>query len=226
MKQKIKDCFQLLKNVFIPQKSTSYLSVFQRTIAICLWIMVLFIISSAAIEAIQTKSHWLSFLENIFIGVSCSAFVVIVTVYLQFISEHTKLFREHNSALLDFLFYIGMEIEIPSQSYEDRLRRIEKITATRSEYMNVRFDLIWYDPKKDRINSELIKRATPIIFASREFCVNKQSLDRINITSKDFNEVVDAAVTLADTKKTLSSYTFNLLRIDDSKDEQEGEITP
>lgn len=226
MKQRIKDFIRFIKNVLLPQKSSSYLAVFQKTIAVCLWIVLLSVIGAVVIEAIQIESHWLSFLENILVGVSCSAFVVIVSAYLQFVSEHSKLYRKHNAALNYFLANVYFEIETPSETHDFRSWRIEKLKSDRREYADICLDLIWYDPVKERLFRDLLGKVFRIIFAVDNFCLTEQSLEKIDVSPKSFNETVDAAIALADTEEAPSNDLFKLLKIDVDKPDKEGETTP
>ncbi len=222
MKQQIKDFVRLIKNITLPQKSNSCLSVFQKTIAVCLWIVLLSVIGAVAIVATQFKSHWLSFLENILVGVSCSAFVVIVSAYLQFVSEHSKMYHKHNAALNSFLFNVSIEIELPSQTPESRSWSIAKITSALRDYQDIFLDLIWYDPYKERKYRELLGKVFPIIHAVDLFRHTERSLIRLDVSPEAFNETVDAAIALADTKEAPSNDLFKMLRINiDEQDKTE-----
>ena len=226
MKQRIKDFFLFLKNVLIPQKSNSYLAVFQKTIAVCLWIVLLSVIGSVVIEVLQIKSNWLSFLENIFVGIGCSAFVVVVSAYLQFVSEHTKLYRKHNTALNYFLANVRFEIGAPSETHEFRSWRIEKIRADRREYVDYCLDLIWYDPDKERKFRDLLGKVFRIVYAVDNFCLTEHSLEKLDVSPESFNETVDAAIALAKTNDAPSNDLFEMLKIDLKKPDKEGENAP
>lgn len=184
-----------LKNLFIPPKGSDTLSLQQKTITISLWIILLFCVLSILIEAINLKNHWLSFVENLMIGIACSAIVVVVTVFLQFKAEQENRIREHNSALYQLLSCIKaclLESNIPI-SKEQYL--LDSLYNRRDNYIDHGLGLRWYSNRKVREYFDVIKNALPLIIPLLEkYPIASLSDYQEKISPQMYNDAVKAAI--------------------------------
>jgi len=103
----LKSTHVFLKNLLKPKKSNNTLFLYQRTIAVSLWIIIILGVASIGIEVVNSSNHWIIFIQNGMVGIACSAVVVVVTVYLQFKTEQGKNIETHNKCLYQLLTCIN-----------------------------------------------------------------------------------------------------------------------
>lgn len=208
LKERIKRRFDsvsyFLSCTFIPTKGSDSLSLHQKTVTISLWIIMILSLSSALIEGFNSDNHWLNFAENMMIGIVCSAFVVVVTVCLQFKAEQENRVKKHNTAVYKLLSCIKVcmfETAIPytEEEHEKELDLLDSLYEKRDLYMDNGFGLHWYSARKMHEYYDVLTKVIPLIIPLLErypiLCLEDY---REKITSKMYNDAVESAIVFSE----------------------------
>ena len=209
-----------LKRVFIPAKGSDSLSLHQKTVTISLWIIVILTFFAVQIEGLRSDNHWLTFVENLMIGIVCSAFVVVVTVFLQFKAEQENRIKEHNSALYHLLSCIKacLSEDVRSRDREDYL--LDSLFRECDSYYNDGLGICWYSAEKSQQYFDVILKVLPLtIPVVRRRPIQTLAEYRSEIPVDDYNLAVAAAITFtANYVSGQSANRFKGLTYEVSKD--------
>ncbi len=195
----------------------------QRTIAICLWLFMLCILCSVFLEAKDACNHWLSFSKNYLIGISCSALIVVVSVFLQFKHEQDKSFREFKSSLFLFLSVVNIELLCPTETFEQYLSRIETLSSSKEEYNEFAYSLFWYNAKKNEEYRKLVGLMLSVTNAVGKLCSNKQTIARLDFPVEKYNNIIDSAIAFTKEDLLYNDKLFGFLKIDSKNPCQDEE---
>ena len=220
IKNLLSDVPFFMKRVFIPAKGSDSLSLHQKTVTISIWIIVILTLSAVLIEGCSSDNHWLTFAENLMIGIVCSAFVVVVTVFLQFKAEQENRIKEHNSALYHLLSCIKacLTEDVQSRGREDYL--LDSLFRECDSYYNDGLGICWYSAEKSQQYFDVILKVLPLtIPAVRRRPIQSLAEYRNETPIDDYNLAVAAAITFtADYVSGQSANRFESLTYEVSKD--------
>lgn len=220
IKNLLSDVPFFMKRVFIPAKGSDSLSLHQKTVTISIWIIMILTLSAVLIEGCSSDNHWLTFAENLMIGIVCSAFVVVVTVFLQFKAEQENRIKEHNSALYHLLSCIKacLTEDVQSRGREDYL--LDSLFRECDSYYNDGLGICWYSAEKSQQYFDVILKVLPLtIPAVRRRPIQSLAEYRSEIPIDDYNLAVATAITFtADYVSGQSANRFESLTYEVSKD--------
>ena len=220
IKRRIDSVSYFLKSVFVAAKGSDSLSLHQKTVTISIWIIVILTLSAVLIEGCSSDNHWLTFAENLMIGIVCSAFVVVVTVFLQFKAEQENRIKEHNSALYHLLSCIKVCLteDVQSRGREDYL--LDSLFRECDSYYNDGLGICWYSAEKSQQYFDVILKVLPLtIPVVRRRPIQSLTEYRSEIPIDDYNLAVAAAITFsADYVLGQSANRFESLTYEVSKD--------
>lgn len=227
IKKKLDSSSFFLRSVFIPTNRNDSLSLHQRTVAISLWIIALLTPSAVLIECLNSENHWLSFAENLMIGIVCSAFVVVVTVFLQFKAEQENRIKEHNTAVYKLLSCIKVcmfETPLPytQEECEKELDILDSLYEKRDQYLDNGLGLHWYSARKMHEYYDVLTSVFPLIMPLLERYPILCLVDyRERITPQMYNNAVEAAIVFsADYTPRDTRNRFESLRYEPAKSVQ------
>jgi len=227
IKNRLSSAAFFMNRVFIPAKGSDSLALHQKTVTISIWIIVILILFATLIEGLNTDNHWLSFVENLMIGIICSAFVVVVTVFLQFKAEQENRVKEHNSAVHKLLSCIKVcMFEIGSPYSKEELQReqylLDSLYEELDRYLDNGLGLRWYNSRKMHEYFDLLTKILPLIIPlmkkSPILCLEDY---REVITPQMYNDAVDAAIIFnTDYSSRETGNRFEALKHDQAKSVQ------
>lgn len=216
-----------LRSLLIPAKGSDSLSLHQKTVTISIWIIMILTISSILIEGFDSKNHWLAFVENLMIGIVCSAFVVVVTVFLQFKAEQENRIKEHNSAVYKLLSCIKVcmfktPLPYTREEYEKEQDILDSLYEKRDRYLDNGLGLRWYSSRKMHEYYGVLTSVLPLIMPLLEnypiLCLEDY---RERITPQMYKKAVDAAIAFsADYTPRDTVNRFESLRYEQAKSVQ------
>ena len=216
-----------LRCLLIPAKGSDSLSLHQKTVTISIWIILLLTLSSILIEGFDSKNHWLIFVENLMIGIVCSAFVVVITVFLQFKAEQENRIKEHNSAVYKLLSCIKVcmfETPLPytQEEHEKELDVLDSLYENCDRYLDNGLGLRWYSARKMHEYYDALTSVIPLIIPLLErytfLCLEDY---RERITPQMYDVAVDAAIVFsADYASPETGNRFESLKHEQAKSAQ------
>lgn len=220
-----------MKSVFIPAKGSDSLSLHQKTVTISIWIIVILTLFALLIEGLSSDNHWLTLVENLMIGIVCSAFVVVVTVFLQFKAEQENRIKEHNSAVYKLLSCIKVcmfEIGPPysKEEYQREQYLLDSLYEERDRYLDNGLGLRWYSSRKMHEYYDVLTKVLPLIIPLMKrypiLCLEDY---RETITPQMYDDAVDAAIVFnADYASSEIGNRFEALKHEQAKSAQ-GDIS-
>ncbi|MBR3391424.1 MAG: hypothetical protein IKG74_02035 [Firmicutes bacterium] len=224
MKQRLKDCRTLIRNVLIPAKGSAQLILFQKTIAVCLLLLFFSVICSVIIEIIHVGRinavpHWLILCQNYLIGISCSALVVVVSALIQFKFEQNNAYSNYKSVLHSCLSLVHIELTSPSATQKERLKCINYISSLHDNYNDIAYRLFWYSPRKSREYGELTRKMIAISSAMSNYFMERKADACLNVSAESFNEVIDIAIAFFN--DDFETKLFQYLKINNPEVEQD-----
>lgn len=210
IKNKIKNLRAILISILKPVKKNNALGLCQRTIAYSIWIVIVLSVASIVLEAIHSKSHWISFSQNCLLGVVCSTIVVIVTSILQFKAEQERCIRDYISVLFTFMvLYKKCLIE------EDVNQRVcQEIFDCYGDLLDVEFEIVWYNQKKEKQYYNLIRDTLPletVIMRSKRSNV-LEAIKELGVEA--YNDAVKSAIAFSNDYELRNINRFAYLKID------------
>lgn len=215
-----------LRILFIPAKGSDTLSLHQRTITYCLWTILALLFSTILIETHNSSNHWFNFIENLMIGIICSAVVVVITVALQFKAEQENRIKKHNSSAYCFLSCVKeclFQSEIP---HEKEQYLLDSLFEQRDRYVDFGLGIRWYSAKEVREYFDVVLHILPLFMPLYESNSLLSIADyRKKVTAKMYNDAVNAAIVfsanyvLTDTKNR-----FEELRHEQEQNQKTGDI--
>lgn len=216
-----------LRSLLIPAKGSDSLSLHQKTVTISIWIIMILTISSILIEGFDSKNHWLIFVENLMIGIVCSAFVVVITVFLQFKVEQENRIKEHNSAVYKLLSCIKVcmfETPLPytQEEREKELDILDSLYENRDRYLDNGLGLCWYSSRKMQEYFDVLTKVLPLIIPLlKKYPILCLEDYRETITPQMYNDAVNAAIVFnADYASRETGNRFEALKHEHSKSVQ------
>ena len=220
IKDRLSGVLFFMKRVFIPTKGSDSLSLHQKTVTISIWIIVLLTLFAILIEGLSSDNHWLTFVENLMIGIVCSAFVVVVTVFLQFKAEQENRIREHNSALYHLLSCIKACLTEDEQSRGREDYLLDSLFRECDSYYNDGLGICWYSAEKSQQYFDVILKVLPLtIPVVRRIPIQTLAEYRSEIPVDDYNHAVAAAIIFtAHYISGQSANRFESLKYEVSKD--------
>ena len=129
-----------------PIRGHGLIGVYQRTVVFSTWVLLLSTIISLILEAKESYSHWLEFIKNYSIGISCSALIVLVTSIIQYKGEHQKQLSQLEKTLftlLDILIKIARDPTLSESFYNKLLNAFD-------DYQKIAFHMYWFNLDKER----------------------------------------------------------------------------
>ena len=184
-------------------RSRTTLGILRKTVVISLLVTMLLFASTIAIEVIGTDNHWLSTVQNIFIGVGCSLVVVVITSIIQFKAEINKLEEMFFSALYPLLSRIqNMEnLDYDNIDKQEYYRIYGLVRDHYQKYDSVADKMIWFSFEKNRkfikLNMQLLLLYDHISDSNRSTSdtikqpVDKDKLSEIIKESRDFADYLN-----------------------------------
>lgn len=189
-----KSIHAFLKNLLKPKKSNNTLFLYQRTIAVSIWIIILLGIASIVIEGINNNNHWVIFIQNVMIGIVCSAVIVVVTVYLQFKTEQGKNIEAHNNCLYRLLTCINDCLFLTDFTRKEEQFLLDSANEEIYKYFRSVNKLCWYDSKKSTKFYDIMIKVLPLIVPIiRKDPIRTLIEYRNEITLEKYNIAVEAA---------------------------------
>lgn len=194
MKDKRDAVLFFLRTVFVPQKGSDTLSLHQKTITFSLWTILILLLTTILIESQNTTNHWLCYVENLMIGIICSAVVVVITVVLQFKAEQENRIKEHNSSVYSFLSCVKECLFKPNVTIQREQFLLDALYEERDRYLDNGFGLKWYSARKRYEYSKVIITVLHLIMPLLEnqpiLCLEDY---REQIAPQMYNDAVNAA---------------------------------
>jgi len=132
-------------------RSRTTLGILRKTVVISLLVTMLLFASTIAIEVIGTDNHWLSTVQNIFIGVGCSLVVVVITSIIQFKAEINKLEEMFFWALYPLLSRIQKMANLDYDNIDKKeyYRIYGLVRDHYQKYDSVAEKMIWFSFEKN-----------------------------------------------------------------------------
>lgn len=212
--------FKTVKRILTPIKQATPFTIYQRTIAITLWIVAILGIGAAVIENINTCSNWMSFFENVFIGIVCSGLVVIITVSIQFKCEQEKYIGAHNNAVYYLLLCIRSCLFETSVSREREYFLLDSLIRECQTYENVGMNLFLYSEVKTNqyfaLMISVFNLIAPVIRKNRYVTSLEQYRKEVN--AEVYNKAVENALAFGEEYVVQGKNRFKDLKIQNPTD--------
>ena len=190
----LKSTHVFLKNLLKPKKSNNTLFLYQRTIAVSLWIIIILGVASIGIEVVNSSNHWIIFIQNGMVGIACSAVVVVVTVYLQFKTEQGKNIETHNKCLYQLLTCINDCLFLTDFTRKEEKFLLDSVNEEIYNYFRSANNICWYDSKKSTKFYDILIKVLPLVAPIiRKDPIRTLIEYRNEITLEKYNLAVEAA---------------------------------
>lgn len=184
-----------LSSLLIPAKNSDVLSLHQKTIAISIWIILILLLVSTAIEVINIRNHWLVFTENLMIGIVCSSVVVVVTAFLQFKAEQEKRIKEYNLAVYKLLSCVRACLFESNISFSKEQDLLDSLYEERDRYIDTGLELRWYNSRKMHEYYDVIIHVLPFLIPLLEKSPVRSLADyQEKVTTQMYSDAVNSAI--------------------------------
>lgn len=105
------------------------LKLYKKTLIVCTICAVIGLSLSILCEILQFPHY--TFIQNLFVGATCSLLIVIITTMLQYRSEHAKVFGEYSNGLRNLIFWLNAikcfsKNSLNTQQYEHYYSELNK----------------------------------------------------------------------------------------------------
>ena len=180
---RVKRFYRQILAYLAPIKGFGTVGMYQRIIAICIWLMIAGISLAIAMCAFMQTNKWANLIENIGIGIACSAIIMLFSSSIEFVHKRDVILSEYSDIMLQLLVVLLSVADSKEQKDEEECKiSYAQISELFDEYIRMgNSSLFWFEIRKFDIYlglcTKMLKIELPFI-KDEEPCETINNLDR------------------------------------------------